>query len=90
MASVLDAVLKSSKVAAPAPTRFPEDKIEELGEAIAASASPACAEVGPSKTRPIEQVKESLSEKLTLPIPETTSTKDLDFITYHASGKQLT
>ena len=90
MGSILDVVLKPSNVDTPAHTRVFKDNIEELGEAIAASASPACAEVGPSKTRPIEQVKESLSEKLTLPIPETTSTKDLDFITYHASGKQLT
>jgi hypothetical protein len=90
MASILDAVLKPLKVATPAPTRFPEDKIEELGEVVAASASPACAKAGPSKTRLIEQVKESLPEKLTLPILEAASVKDLDFIIRHASGKQLT
>jgi hypothetical protein len=60
-----------------------------LGEAAAASAALACAKVGPSETRPIEQVKESLPEKLTLPIPEAASTEDLDFIIRHASGKQL-
>jgi hypothetical protein len=57
MASVLDTVLKPSKVSTPAPIEIFGDKIEELGEAAAASASPACAEVGPSKSRPVEQVK---------------------------------
>jgi hypothetical protein len=74
-------------MATPAPTRVSKDKIEELGEAVAASASPACVVAGPSQTRPIEQVKESLLEKLTLPIPEAASTKDLDFIIRHASRK---
>jgi hypothetical protein len=90
MASVLDAVMKPSKVATPAPTRVFEDKIEELGEAVAASASPTRTKAGPSKTKPIEQVKEILPEKLTLLIPETASAEDLDFIICHASGKQLT
>jgi hypothetical protein len=90
MANVLDAVLKPSKVATPTPTRVSDDKVEELGEDVATSASPAYAEDGPSKTRPIEQVKESLPEKLTLSIPEAASTEDLDFIIRHASGKQLT
>jgi hypothetical protein len=90
MASILDTMLKPSKMATPAPTKVSEDKVEELGEAVAASAAPACAKAGPSETRPIEQVKESLPEKLTLPIPEAASFEDLDFIIHHASGKQLT
>jgi hypothetical protein len=90
MARVLDAVMKPSKVATLAPTRVSEDKIEELGEAVTASASPAYAQAGPSKTKPIEQVKEILAEKLTLLIPEMVSAEDLDFIIRHASGKQLT
>jgi hypothetical protein len=89
-ASVLDDVLKPSKMTTPAPTRVSKDKFEELGEDVAASAAPACAKDGPSETRPIKQVKESLPEKLTLPIPEMVSTEDLDFIIRHASGKQLT
>jgi hypothetical protein len=100
MASILDAVLKPSKVSTPASTKVFEDKNEELGEAAAASASPACAEAEPSKTRPVEQVKESLPEKLeqvkeslpkklTLPIPEAASHGDFGYIVRHASGKQL-
>jgi hypothetical protein len=85
MASVLDVVLKPSKMATPAPTRVSEDKVEELGEAVAASTAPSCAKVGPSECSPIEQVKESLQEKLTLSIPEAASTEDLDFIICHAS-----
>jgi hypothetical protein len=90
MTSVLDVVLKPSKMATPAFTRVSENKVEELGKVVAASASPACAKVGPSKTRSIEQVKEILPKKLTLPIPEAASIEDLDFIIYHTSGKQLT
>jgi hypothetical protein len=90
MASVLDVALKPSKMATPAPTRVSEDKVEELGEVVAASTAPACAMAGPSESSPIEQVKESLPEKLTLSIPEVASTEDLDFIICHASGKQLT
>jgi hypothetical protein len=90
MASILDAVLKPSKVATPAPTRISEDKVEELGEVVAASAFPTCAKAGPSKIRTTKKLKESLREKLTLPIPEAASTKDLEFIIHHASRKQLT
>jgi hypothetical protein len=57
MASVLDAVRKASKMATLAPTRVSEDKVEELGEVVTSSAAPGCAKAGPSKTRPIEQVK---------------------------------
>jgi hypothetical protein len=39
MASVLHAVLKSSKVPTPISTKASEDKIEELGEVAAASVS---------------------------------------------------
>jgi hypothetical protein len=48
IASVLDAVQKSSNVPTPASARTSKDKIEELGGAIAASASPPCVEAGPS------------------------------------------
>jgi hypothetical protein len=55
MASVLDAIMKSSKMSIPASTKVFEDKIEELGEAAAISASPACAESGPSETKPVDK-----------------------------------
>ena len=84
--SILDAVLKPSKVSTPAST---EDKIEELREIATASASPTCAEARPSKTRPVEQVNESLLEKLTLPIPEAASRGNFGYIVRHSSGKQL-
>jgi hypothetical protein len=60
MASVLDAILKSSKVPTPASARTSEDKTRELGGAIAASASPACAEAGPSGIKAVDQEKEDL------------------------------
>jgi hypothetical protein len=37
----------------------------------------------------VEQVKESLSEKLTLPIPKAASRSDFGYIVRHSSGKQL-
>jgi hypothetical protein len=58
--AILDAVLKPSKVSTPASIKPSEDKIDELGEAAAASAYPAYGEAGPSKTRSMEQVKENL------------------------------
>jgi hypothetical protein len=88
MSSVLDAILKPSKVDT-ASTKVSEDKIEELGEASTASASPACADAGPSKMKLVEQVKESLPEKLTLPIPEVASRGNFGYIVCHASRKQL-
>jgi hypothetical protein len=80
MVNVLDDVLKPLNVATPIPSRVSEDKVEELGEIVATSASPARAEARPSKTRLIEQVEESLPEKLTMSIPEGASTEDLDFM----------
>ena len=55
MTSVLDVVLKSLKVSTPASTMVPEDKIEELGEAAAASASPAYVVARPSKNKLVEK-----------------------------------
>jgi hypothetical protein len=57
MASVLDAVLKSSKVPTPASAKTSEDKIEELEGAIAASASLAYTEAGPLGIKAAEQEK---------------------------------
>jgi hypothetical protein len=89
MANVLDAVLKSSKVPSPVSTKASKDKVEELGEVAAVSASPTCVEAGPSGTKLVEQAKEGLPEKLTSPIPEASSQADLGYIVRHASGKQL-
>jgi hypothetical protein len=86
MTSVLDAVLKSTKMPTPISTKASEDKIEDLREVTTASASP---EAGPSGTKPVELAKESLLEKLTLSIPKAPSQDDLEYIVHHASGKQL-
>jgi hypothetical protein len=67
----------------------PANKIEELEEAAAASTSPSCVEARPSGTKPVEQVKEGLPEKLTSLIPEASSRDDFGYIVRHASGKQL-
>jgi hypothetical protein len=64
VANVLDVVMKSSKVLTPASTKSSENKIEELGEVVVASASPTYAEAGPSGTKLVEQAKEGLPEKL--------------------------
>ena len=87
---MLDTVMRPSKVATPAPTKISKDKAEELEKAINESIAPDCAKAGPSECRPIEQVSESLPEKISLPIPEATSLGDLGYIVCHASGKQLT
>jgi hypothetical protein len=83
MANVLDNVLRPSKMSTPAHTRICKDIARELEKA------PDCAKAGPSKSRPIEQVNESLSEKVSLPTPEAVSPGDLDFIIRHASEKTI-
>jgi hypothetical protein len=90
MANVLDAALRPSKVATLAPTKISEDKAEKLEKAIDESIAPDCAKAGPSECKPIEQVSESLPEKISLPIPEAASLGDFGYIIRHASGKQLT
>jgi hypothetical protein len=88
MASVLDAVLKSSKVPTPDSTKASKDNIEKLVVA-AARASPTYAEAGPLRSKPVEKAKESLPKKPSSPIPEAPSRDDLEYIVRHASGKQL-
>jgi hypothetical protein len=90
MASVLDAVLRPSKRATPAPTMISNDKVGELEKVIDVSAAPDCTKAGPSEIRPTKQVNESLLEKISLSRPKAVSTGDLEFIISHASGKQLT
>jgi hypothetical protein len=62
MASVLDVVLKSTKVPTLVSTKASEDNIEKLVVATA-SASPTYAEAGPSRSKPVEQAKENLLEE---------------------------
>ena len=89
MASVLDVVLQSTKLPAPATTEVSDDKIEDAREVAAASASPAHIEAVPSGATPVELVKESLPEKPMSPSPEAPSQGDLNYIVRHASKKQL-
>jgi hypothetical protein len=77
MASVLDAIMKSLKMPPPASIKSSEDKIEDLGEVAATSASPSFVEAGPSGTKPMEQAKEDLTKKMTLPVPKAPSQDDL-------------
>jgi hypothetical protein len=88
MASVLDAVLKSSKVPTPFSKKASKDNIENL-VATASSTSPTYAEAGPSGSKPMEQAKESIPEELTSSIPEVPSRDDLEYIVRHALGKRL-
>jgi hypothetical protein len=102
MASVLDAVMESTRLSTPASTE--EKNIKKATEAITTRVE---AEVGPSvpaETGPVETVgkdtkqgpsdvaltleKEGAPKKVKSPTPEA-STEELDFIIRHASGKQL-
>jgi hypothetical protein len=89
MASVLDAILKSTKITTPASTKAPEDKAEDLREVPTASASPTHIEAKTLGAKPTELVKEGLHEKPTLPAPEALSQVHLEYIVRHTSGKQL-
>jgi hypothetical protein len=88
MASVLDAVLKSSNVSFPISVEASEDNIEKL-VVTTTSASPTCVEAGPSRFKPVQEQKQDLLEKPTSPTPEASSRDDLEFIVRHALGKQL-
>jgi hypothetical protein len=90
MASVLDDFLRPSKMASLAPIRISKNKAGEMEKAIDASGAPDCTKARPSEIMSIEQVNESLSDKIPLLIPKEVSTGDLEFIIRYASGKQLT
>jgi hypothetical protein len=89
MASVLDAVLKSTKMPTPASAEASDKKIEDVREVMAASASSIHIEVGPLGATPAELVKESLPEKPTSPVPVAPAQGDLDYIVRHASRKRI-
>jgi hypothetical protein len=89
MASVLDDVLKSTKMPNPATTEASDEKIEDVREVAATSASSIHVEAGPLGAMLVELVKESLLEKPTSSVLEAPSQGDLDYIVRHDSGKQL-
>jgi hypothetical protein len=84
MASVLDDVLKSTKMSTPSTTEASDDKIEDVREVAAASASSIHVEAGPLRATLVELVKESLPGKPTSHVPEAPSQADLDYIVRHA------
>jgi hypothetical protein len=65
MASVLDAILQSTKLPAPATAEVSDDKIEDTREVAAASASPIHAEAEPSGAMPVELATKNLPENPT-------------------------
>ena len=77
-------------MASPAPIRISKNKAGELEKAIDVSAAPDCTKARPSEIRSTEQVNESRSYKIPLPIPKEVSIVDLEFIICYALGKQLT
>jgi hypothetical protein len=97
MASVLDAVLESTRAPTPASAKEAAEAATTRAEVEAGPSVPI--ETGPVKTieQDIEQrhldatlilEKEGASKKVKFPTPEA-FTKGLDFIIRHASGKQL-
>jgi hypothetical protein len=87
MTSVLDAILKSTKMLTPVTTEASDDKIENVREVVAASASPIHVEAGPLGAKPVELAKESPSEKPTSPIPDAPSQGDLKIYCSTCFGK---
>jgi hypothetical protein len=70
MASVLDAVLQSTKLPTPATAEVSDEKIEDAREVATASASPIHAEAKSSGATPVDLAKENLLEKPTTLVPE--------------------
>jgi hypothetical protein len=93
MASVLDAVIESTKVQTPTSKLDKEGDIPKKSDEarispnIAKARPPTYTEAKPSGTTLILE-KESAPEKIKSPTPEA-PTEELDFIIRHASGKQL-
>jgi hypothetical protein len=54
MASILDAVLRPSKMSTPTPNRISKDKAGELEKTINVSVVPDCTKAKPSEIRPTE------------------------------------
>jgi hypothetical protein len=93
MASVLDAVIESTKVQTPASKLDKESDIPKNSDEARISPDtvkagpPTCTEAKPLGATLILE-KESAPEKIKSPTTEA-PTEELDFIIQHASGKQL-
>jgi hypothetical protein len=98
MASMLDAVLESTRAPTPASakeaTEAATTHVEvEDGPSVPTETGPVETIEKDSEQRPLDAAlvldKESAPKKVKSPTPEA-STEELDFIIWHASGKQLT
>jgi hypothetical protein len=94
MASVLDAVMETTRALTPAPAKKIVETVTARAETEAGPSVPAGAEPGATEHRAEQESpdtgmaleKKDAPEKARSPIPEAPS-KDLDFIIRHASGK---
>jgi hypothetical protein len=94
MASVLDAVMETTKALTPTPVKkVAEDDMArvEAGPSMPTEVASAGTGLGTEQESPdagLAQEKKDMSEKAKTPIPEASS-EDLDFIIRHALGKRL-
>jgi hypothetical protein len=89
MANVLEAILRPSKMATPAPPKVSKDKVDELMAVIIGSSADLDKARHSEPTQSKEKF-ESLPERMTTPSLETAPLGNVDFIICHALGKQLT
>jgi hypothetical protein len=87
MASVLDAILESTRVPTPTSTEVPSMSKKNIKEAAEAVTTRVETEQGPSDAA-LNLEKEGAPKKVKTPAPEA-YTEELDFIIRHASGKQF-
>jgi hypothetical protein len=97
MARVLDVVMESMNTSTPTSAEALGTQAKDLREIVDANIAHTHAEAGPSETpaearpseaAPITLEKESVSDKSKSPAPKA-PVKELEFIVWHASGKQL-
>jgi hypothetical protein len=95
MASVLDAVMETTRSLTPTPVKIAAEAIvvraeTKAGPSAPAEAEPAATEQGAREEFPDASValEKDVAEEAKSPIPEALS-EDLDYIIQHASGKKL-
>jgi hypothetical protein len=89
MANVLEAILRSSRMEAPAQPKVSKEKVDEPMAGIV-DTSPDLIKAKTSEPTQSKEKSESLPGKVTMPLLETAPVGNLDIIISHASGKQLT
>jgi hypothetical protein len=89
MASVLDAVLETTKALSPAPTRKIAEAAKVQAEAEAGPSAPnETKAVAPEDKVDQQTSGQSMAEKAKSPVPKAL-VEDIDYIVRHASGKKL-